>query len=116
MFHRNEPHYFAPPSYACSSRRHFLARAGGGCGLLALTSLRGEEARGEKVSGSATPLAPKSPHFTAKAKSVIWLFMNGGQSQVDTWDHKPELAKRDGQELKGFDHDTGFFTDQVGPL
>ena len=34
-------------------------------------------------------------HFPAKAKSVIWLFMNGGPSQVDTWDYKPELARRD---------------------
>ena len=42
--------------------------------------------------------------------------MNGGPSQVDTWDYKPELAKRDGQELKGFDKNTGFFPDQVGPL
>jgi hypothetical protein len=62
------------------------------------------------------PLAPTKPHFAAKAKSVIWLFMNGGQSQVDTWDHKPELTKRDGQDLEGFDKDTGFFTNQVGPL
>ena len=62
------------------------------------------------------PLAPQPPHFPAKAKSVIWLFMNGGPSQVDTWDYKPELEKRDGQELKGFDKNTGFFTDQVGPL
>ena len=64
----------------------------------------------------ANPLAPRAGHFPAKAKSVIWLFMNGGPSQVDTWDYKPELAKRDGQELKGFDKNTGFFTDQVGPL
>jgi hypothetical protein len=42
--------------------------------------------------------------------------MNGGPSQVDTWDYKPELHKRDGIELKGFDNKTGFFTDQVGPL
>ena len=42
--------------------------------------------------------------------------MNGGPSQVDTWDYKPELEKRDGQELPGFDKNTGFFTDQVGPL
>ena len=65
---------------------------------------------------SVNPLAPRPGHFPAKAKSVIWLFMNGGPSQVDTWDYKPELAKRDGQELKGFDKNTGFFTDQVGPL
>lgn len=42
--------------------------------------------------------------------------MNGGQSQVDTWDYKPELEKRDGKELDGFDKNTGFFTNQVGPL
>ncbi|HEV8062696.1 MAG TPA: DUF1501 domain-containing protein, partial [Gemmataceae bacterium] len=50
------------------------------------------------------------------AKNVIWLFMNGGPSHVDTWDYKPELAKRDGQDLKGFDKTTGFFADQVGPV
>ena len=58
----------------------------------------------------------REPHFPAKAKSVIWLFMNGGPSQVDTWDYKPELDKRDGQPLAGFDKNTGFFTEQVGPL
>jgi hypothetical protein len=55
-------------------------------------------------------------HFPGQGQVVIWLFMNGGPSQVDTWDYKPELEKRDGQELKGFDKNTGFFTDQVGPL
>ena len=62
------------------------------------------------------PMAPRASHFAGKAKSVIWLFMNGGPSQVDTWDYKPELAKRDGKDLEGFDKNTGFFTDQVGPL
>ena len=56
------------------------------------------------------------PHFAAKAKRVIWLFMNGGQSQVDTWDYKPELEKRDGQSLEGFDPKTGFFPASVGGL
>jgi hypothetical protein len=42
--------------------------------------------------------------------------MNGGPSQVDTWDYKPELTRRHGQELPGFDKKTGFFTDSVGPL
>ena len=65
---------------------------------------------------SPNPLAPHAPHFAAKAKSVIWLFMNGGPSHVDTWDYKPELEKRDGQELPGFDPKTGFFAGQVGPL
>src|SRR5262249_52738712 len=65
---------------------------------------------------AVNPLAARESHFPAKAKSVIWLFLNGGPSQVDTFDYKPELAKSDGQELKGFDKNTGFFTDQVGPL
>jgi hypothetical protein len=42
--------------------------------------------------------------------------MNGGQSHIDTWDYKPQLAKHDGQQLEGLDKNTGFFTDQVGPL
>ena len=49
--------------------------------------------------GSTHPLAPRKPHFAAKAKSVIWLFLNGGQSHVDTWDYKPELQKRSGQTI-----------------
>ena len=44
-------------------------------------------------------LAAKPAHFPAKAKNVIWLFMNGGPSQVDTWDYKPELAKREWSSL-----------------
>src|SRR5262245_503871 len=109
----NIPRLFASPaeSTAYRSRREFLARAGGGFGLLALADLlRADEPK------PAGPLAPKEPHFAAKAKRVIWLFMNGGPSQVDTWDYKPELEKRDGQELKGFDKNTGFFNEQVGPL
>ncbi len=67
-------------------------------------------------SGKINPLLSKNPHFPARAKSVIWLFINGGPSQVDTWDYKPELAKYDGKELEGFDKQTGFFANQVGPL
>src|SRR5437868_4920681 len=108
------PHYFATP--AAPSRRQFLARAGQGFGLLALSSLLDQTGALAAPATALHPLAPKPPHFPAKAKSVIWLFMNGGQSQVDTWDYKPELAKQDGKELKGLDKNTGFFTDQVGPL
>jgi hypothetical protein len=105
------------------SRRQLLARAGGGAGLLALASLMADEGLLVPTASAAAtsdpqlnPLAAKPPHFAAKAKSVIWLFMNGGPSQVDTWDHKPALAKRDGQKLEGFDKNTGFFTGQVGPV
>jgi hypothetical protein len=94
------------------SRRQLLQRAGGGLGWLALASLLGRDA----VAGPLNPLAPKPSHFTPRAKSVIWIFANGGPSQVDTWDYKPELAKRDGTELAGFDNKTGFFPGSVGPL
>ena len=67
-------------------------------------------------AASLNPLASKSPPLRARAKSVIWIFTNGGPSQVDTWDYKPELAKRDGQPLEGFDTKTGFFPGSVGPL
>ena len=114
------PHVFAPPHPNFPSRREFLKRAGNGAGLLALASLLAD--RGALVSTCdagdtyVNPLAPRQGHFPAQAKSVIWLFMNGGPSQVDTWDYKPELEKRDGKELEGFDKDTGFFTEQVGPV
>src|SRR5436305_35531 len=110
------------------SRRQLLAQAGGGAGLLALAALLAEEGllsgsvmAAENDIGSAAgprlnPLAPRTSHFPAKAKSVIWLFMNGGPSHVDTWQYKPELEKRDGKELEGFDKNTGFFTAQVGPV
>src|SRR5688572_11809225 len=99
------------------SRRELLQAAGGGCGLLALTSLLQCESTADAAPETRlNPLAERSSHFAGKAKSVIWLFMNGGPSQVDTWDYKPYLNQRDGQELAGFDKNTGFFNDQVGPL
>src|SRR5215213_4636876 len=119
------PKIFAPLSPAFRTRRDFLRRAGGGAGLLALAGLLdSERLLGPSTAGAAeataagplNPLAPRPSHFPAKAKSVIWLFMNGGPSHVDTFDYKPELAKRDGQDLAGFDKTTGFFADQVGPL
>jgi hypothetical protein len=96
------------------SRRDLLARAGNGLGLIALAGLL--DSLGLDAAEGTDPLAAKPGHFPCKAKAVIWVFMNGGPSHIDTWDYKPELAKRDGTELAGFDKDTGFFTDQVGPL
>ena len=96
------------------NRRNLLKRAGGGLGMLALAGLFDD--LGLSAGEGANPLAAKRGHFPGKAKSVIWLFMNGGPSHIDTWDYKPELEKRDGQELAGLDKNTGFFTDQVGPL
>src|SRR5215218_46940 len=105
----NPGHFFATPHPDYASRRAFLKRTGSGFGAMALAAMLGEQgvrAAGATSEGSdlksqmINPLAAKASHFPAKAKSVIWLFMNGGQSQVDTWDYKPALAKADGQELK----------------
>lgn len=94
------------------TRREMLQRAGGGMGWLALAAMLEPSGRAAILN----PLAPKAPHFKPRAKNVIWIFANGGPSQVDTWDYKPGLAKRDGQTLEGFDNKTGFFPDQVGAL
>lgn len=99
------------------NRRELLQRAGGGFGWLALAGLLGRSGFLDSHAASAlNPLAPKPSQLPCKAKSVIWLFMNGGPSQVDTWDHKPGLEKMDGKTLDGFDNKTGFFQDAVGPL
>lgn len=73
-------------------RRHFFQRAGLGIGALALCSLL-RDAAAETVN----PLAIKAPHFAPKAKRVIYLHMIGAPSQLDLFDPKPELVKRDGE-------------------
>lgn len=104
------------------NRRRWLGHCGAGAGLLGLATLLNEEGYLPCAAEAATnvpprnPLAPKPSHFPGQAKSVIWLFINGGPSHVDTWDYKPELAKRDGQDLPGFDKFTGFFANAVGGL
>ncbi|MFN0080205.1 MAG: DUF1501 domain-containing protein [Prosthecobacter sp.] len=87
------------------SRRQFLQRTGLGFGSLAFASMLHEQ-----QAKAADPLALRPPLFAPRAKSVIWLFMTGAPSQVDTWDYKPELQKRGGQTLPGSDPKTGFFT------
>lgn len=77
------------------SRREMLARCGTGLGTVALAGVLADDARGEAID----PLAVKAPHFPAKAKHVVHLFMNGGPSQVDTFDPKPMLEKLAGQPL-----------------
>ncbi|HEU0120375.1 MAG TPA: DUF1501 domain-containing protein [Bryobacteraceae bacterium] len=71
-----------------SSRREFFGRAGSGLGAIALGSMLAEGAE-----------APKKTHFPPKAKSVIWLFMEGGPSHIDLFDPKPELNKLAGQPM-----------------
>ncbi|HQU44034.1 MAG TPA: DUF1501 domain-containing protein [Pirellulales bacterium] len=71
-----------------------LQQAACGFGGVALAGLLGEQAR-----AAVNPLAAKPPHFAPRAKRVIFLFMQGGPSQVDTFDYKPLLAERDGKQL-----------------
>lgn len=75
------------------SRREMLTTCAGGFGALAMTALMGD-----RTFASTSPLAPKPPHFPPKARNVIFLYMDGGPSQVDTFDYKPMLAKYDGQD------------------
>tara|TARA_B100000029_G_scaffold182947_1_gene180584 strand:+ start:1114 stop:2634 length:1521 start_codon:yes stop_codon:yes gene_type:complete len=110
------------------SRRHILSRAGAGVGLMGLAGLMYDEgllARRLDAAGGLgrrglAPLAAQSPHFSPRARQVIWIFVNGGPSQVDTWDHKTGLEKRDGMSIKSFDpkfdNTTGFFRNSVGNL
>jgi hypothetical protein len=87
------PHPFQQPI----SRRVLLQRVGTGMGMLGLASILNQQGLLAADAAPASPLSPKAPHFPAKAKHVIHLFMNGGPSQVDTFDPKPSLEKYHGQ-------------------
>ncbi|HEV8062199.1 MAG TPA: DUF1501 domain-containing protein [Gemmataceae bacterium] len=89
----NSPHV---PAF--SSRRDFLAKAGSGFGALALSCMLGESAA--RASGTAESAGSlRNPQHPARAKAVIFLFMEGGPSHLDTFDPKPELTRLNGQRL-----------------
>jgi hypothetical protein len=81
------------------TRRHFFQDCALGLGKIALTSLLadGRLLAGQQPAGLTSPLEPRQPHFPAKAKNVIFLFMAGGPSQLELFDHKPKLNELDGQ-------------------
>jgi hypothetical protein len=87
------------------TRREFLWETGAGFGAVALAGLLGDDFFGKQtlaadgVTKFANPLAPKKPHFPAKAKSVIFIFCYGGPSHVDTFDYKPKLYGLDGKTI-----------------
>ena len=98
----NESEHSARPEDFFVTRRQFLNRFGMGFGALGLSTILGESLLGSvaHAAGAATsPLAPKNPHFPAKAKRVIHVFAQGAPSHVDTWDPKPALLKYDGKEI-----------------
>ncbi|MFZ9853614.1 MAG: DUF1501 domain-containing protein [Limisphaerales bacterium] len=83
------------------TRRHFFSRCGVGLGSIALASLldRSAARAGTGSVSGAHPLAPKATHFRPRAKNVIYLFMAGGPSQLELFDHKPRLNALNGQAI-----------------
>src|SRR5580700_8400087 len=79
------------------SRRDFLCNAGSGLGALALASMFADDAL--KAADAPDPLRPNAPHYKPTAKSVIWLFMEGGPSHLDLFDPKPQLEKLAGKPM-----------------
>jgi hypothetical protein len=105
------------------TRRDFLWRSGGGFAGLALSALLAEEGFFDRQARAAappalppSPLAEKKPHFASRARAVICLFMYGGVSQVDTWDPKPELTRRNGQPIPVLDRDPDLKARNPGKL
>jgi len=92
------------------NRRDFLRKAGAGFGMLALADLLQTAPAAEAARGTS-PMSPRLAHFPAKARSIIWLFMEGAPSSVDLFDPKPELTRRDGQRI-----DIDVFNGNPGPL
>jgi Protein of unknown function (DUF1501) len=87
------------PSSNPPDRRAFLRNAGCGFGAVALAAMLAEDGLLAAESNAVDPLAPKKPHHEPTAKRVIFLFMSGGPSHVDTFDPKPELTRLHGQKL-----------------
>ena len=85
------------------TRREALVKSGSGLGAVALAHLLNRDATADSPPaisrGAPNPLAPRAPHFPAKARAVISLFMQGGPAQMDSFDPKPELTKLDGKPL-----------------
>jgi hypothetical protein len=119
---RFTPRSFAPRLTPCGqTRREFLWETGCGFTGTALTALLAADgffgpAALAAESRDASPLAPKQPHFPPRAKSVIFLFMYGGVSQVDTWDPKPELSRLSGQPMPDLEKDPLFKVRNPGTL
>lgn len=88
----------------CYTRRHFLTQAGFGLGAVALPWLWQQDARATAkpiLEPTSFDLLPKQPHYAPRAKAMISMFMQGGPSQIDLFDPKPELDKLDGQKFPG---------------
>ncbi len=102
-----QTHAFRPDDPRLVARRHFFGQCGLGVGKIALSSLLSGALAGRRATADTAPgaaaapavLAPKPPHFAAKAKRVIHLFMAGAPSQLDLFDFKPKLAELEGKPI-----------------
>ncbi|MCA9202753.1 MAG: DUF1501 domain-containing protein, partial [Planctomycetales bacterium] len=108
---RASSNHASRPNFCGRTRREFLWQVGGGFGAVALSSLleadgffANQAVAADGQTAFQNPLAPKPPHFAAKAKNVIFLFMYGGPSHIDTFDYKPSMKGMDGKtvEVKTF--------------
>jgi hypothetical protein len=97
------------------SRRAWLRAAGLGFGSVGLASLLAGESLAQETAKTASPLASRSPHFTPRAKRVIFLFMHGGPSSVDTFDPKERLTRDHGKPLP-IKRPLAFDRSEAGPL
>lgn len=94
-----DPLHFEQNLLREQTRRHFFRKCGIGVGAIALSSLLERSLSANSKSSKGNPLAPKQPHFAARAKRVIFLFMAGGPSQLEMFDYKPELARLNGEPI-----------------
>ncbi len=85
-----------------TTRRSILQSTSTGFGWLAFNALHQQWASAAAPPKTINPLAPKEPHFAAKAKRVIFMFMQGGPSHLDTFDYKPELAKAEADKVQKY--------------
>lgn len=90
---------YSPTELALRNRRNFLQQSSAGLCSLALSAMLAEDGLALEQKPPVDPLAPKPPHHKARAKSVIFLFMEGGPSHLDTFDPKPELLKLAGKPM-----------------
>src|SRR5207245_11186942 len=95
------------PDFCGRTRREFLWEAGAGFSAVALSALLGDDGflASQAVAADGTrkfsnPLAPKKPHFVPNAKSVVFLYMYGGPSHIDTFDYKPSMKGMDGKTIQ----------------
>jgi hypothetical protein len=93
-------HFPTHPDLRFLTRRQFFSRCALGLGNIALASmLKEQELFGASAAASLNPMAPKPPHFPAKARNIIYLFMAGGPSQLELFDYKPKLQELNGQPI-----------------